>query len=298
VPAEATAKSVSSALRATLLTSANSAGGFGYYAGRTSRIEPTCWALLALGPRATGYEPELHWRFLRACQRASAFLVEDPALPINFGFNAVAAVTMLREPAMRSDPGLRGLLDALVKQSGLQIAQSPHFRQDNSLRGWAWIESTFSWVEPTCWAVLALKRGLAAGIAPAGASARIEEAERMLIDRACRDGGWNYGNSNALGKELFPYIQVSALALLALQNRRDVDAVTRGVRYVQDHWTSEVSALSVALTSICLRRFGRPTEKIEETLLARSAIASSLGNIHAMATALYALAANDDAFTL
>jgi hypothetical protein len=287
-----------SSLRAALLAHANAGDGWGYYPGRSSRIEPTCWALLALGGAARDFDPEPHWRFLTNCQRTSGLLVEDTALPTNVSFNALAAVALLGHSRPGADRALAILLDALVAQAGLQVPQSPNFRQDNSLRGWSWTESTFSWVEPTCWALLALKRAEGRGIMPRDGRARVDEAERMLIDRCCREGGWNYGNSNALGKDLFPYVPVTALALLALQNRRDLDAVSRSLTYLKDHWPSEASTISLALTSLCFRRFGVSTDQVDQTLAARLPIASSLDNIHAMATALCALTANDRAFTI
>jgi hypothetical protein len=287
-------------LRAALIAHANANGGWGYYPGRSSRIEPTCWALLALGSAAGNYDPEPHWRFLTSCQRPSGFLVEDAALPVNFSFNALAAVVMLGHPRLKSDRALGTLVGALVGQAGLQVPQSPNFRQDNSLRGWSWTEGTFSWVEPTCWALLALKRAQSGGISPKDGPARIDEAERMLIDRCCREGGWNYGNANALGKELFPYVPVTALALLALRNRRDTEPVERSLRFLQEQWASEESTISLGLTSICLRRFGFATDQVDQALGLRMPVALALNNIHAIATALYAVAAAsaDDALAV
>ena len=63
--------------------------------------------------------------------------------------------------------------------------------------------ATFSWVEPTSWCILALKKAAPDPTARETAD-RVIEAERMLADRCCLEGGWNYGNSNVLGKELHP----------------------------------------------------------------------------------------------
>lgn len=288
-------------LRAALIAQANASGGWAYYPGRSSRIEPTCWALLALGDERTeGFDPQPHWHFLLNCQRASGLLVEDPALPPNLAFNALAALALQRHTGLRASAALAALLYAVAGQSGLQVAQSPNFQQDNSLRGWPWIEGTFSWVEPTCWALIALKRAQTSGVAIDGAAQRVDEAERLLVDRCCREGGWNYGNANALGKDLFPYISVTALALLALRNRRDADAVTRSLRFLQDQWSTEESTISLGLTSICLRRFGIASDKVDQALVMRLPIASSLNNIHALAVALYAAAdaATDDSLSV
>ena len=286
-------------IRAALIGHANASGGWPYYPGRSSRLEPTCWALLSLGGAANDFDPEPHWRFLASCRRPSGLLVETAALPANVGFNALVAVAMLGHTRFASDAALKTLLDVLVAQAGLQVAQSPNFRQDNSLRGWSWTEGTFSWVEPTALALLALKRAQHYGVMPTAGAARVDEAERMLIDRCCRDGGWNYGNANALGKELFPYVSCTAMALLALQNRRDVEVVPRSLRFLQTEWSTEESTISLALTSICLRRFAIATEKVDRALALRLPVTLSLNNVHAIATALYAIGGSShDALTV
>ena len=43
-----------SRLRQTLLDRASSQGGWAYYAGKAARIEPTCWALVALAEAPQG----------------------------------------------------------------------------------------------------------------------------------------------------------------------------------------------------------------------------------------------------
>jgi hypothetical protein len=72
-------------------------------------------------------------------------------------------------------------------------------------------------VEPTSWALLALKR-MRGALPRRRTEDRIEEAHRLLADRMCRGGGWNYGNKAILGFDLDPYPDTTALALLALQD--------------------------------------------------------------------------------
>ena len=69
---------------------------------------------------------------------------------------------------------------------------------DVTLTGWPWGEGTFSWVEPTSWACLALHR-LGQGDHP-----RVQEGERLLLDRAFDQGGVNYGNRMILGRMTEP----------------------------------------------------------------------------------------------
>ena len=278
------------ALRRILLTRANTTGGWGYYAGKASRLEPTCWALLALGSEAPPGAPVApHAAFLAHTQRPTGWLVEDPSWPINIGFNALAAFTWLSRSDLASDEQRQRLLAALAASKGVRAAQNDTTSQDNSLQGWPWIDATFSWVEPTAWGVLALKQARRAGLAPAGADQRISEAERLLVDRVCRDGGWNYGNASVLHQDLRPYVPTTALALLALQGRRDDPAVVRSLAYLEAHWRDERSATALGLALVCLDVYGRPVADVEAQLAEHLPDAVSFGNMHGLALALLAL---------
>jgi hypothetical protein len=223
---------------------------------------------------------------------------------VNVAFNALVAFTWLNRRDLASDAQIRLLVGRLVLDKGVQLPQTTSYRQDNSLQGWSWLEATFSWVEPTAWAVLALKKAIRAGIVAEDVGrARIAEAERVLIDRCCRDGGWNYGNANVLGQDLFPHVPTTAVALLALQARREEPAVVRSLSFLESHWADEQSALALGLSSICLRTYGRAVDEIERQLLAieqqrleRAEPARGRGEIrnhHARAVALTALSLND-----
>jgi hypothetical protein len=280
-------------LQRMLLADANSRGGWAYYAGKASRLEPTCWALLALsapGVAGTGLAP--HSQFLSGCQQPNGWLVEDPHWPVNIAFNGLAAFTWSVRRELATDEQRRRLVAALVKSKGVKAPQSENFAQDNSLQGWSWIDSTFSWVEPTCWGLLALKKMRSAGFADQAAQARIPEAEQLLIDRTCRAGGWNFGNATVMHQDLRPYVPTTALGLLALQDRRNEPAVTRSVDYLENHWIDEVSAPAMGLSLACLNVYGRPLDKIEARLRAHAERAASFGNLHGVAVALFALSLN------
>ena len=130
---------------------------------------------------------------------------------------------------------LQRLADALVEARGITFEPSPVQRQDNRLQGWSWIDGTFSWAEPTAWAVFGLKKCRALGIVPKGASTRIRDGESLLQDRVCAGGGWNYGNSNVFNKNLPAYIPTTAVALLALQDRQDEAFVRDSLTYLEKH---------------------------------------------------------------
>lgn len=276
--------SLSSTLTGRLLSMRNPDGGWPYYARKTSRLEPTCWALLAL--QAAGEQVSLD--VLQQWPRREGWFVDKSSDAVNVAFNGLAALTLagLSAPPEISAP----LVGALVASKGARIDASRINRQDNSLQGWSWTAGTFSWVEPTAWGMLGLKR-LARPPRGPEVSGRLDEAERLLGDRVCREGGWNHGNSNMLGTELPPYQSTSALGLLALGDRRDTEPAARTLRYLEQSRLSERSAISLGLTGIALGIFGRPAHDVAAALEAEASRTGFLGNAHAMAVAVYAVAA-------
>ena len=264
----------------------NADGGWSYYSGKRSRIEPTCWALLALGQSET---IALDFEVLRRWPRKGGWLIDTVGAPPNHAFNAIAALTLLHSPA---DVALAEPLVRLLSASkGLRLPPDPVVRLDSSLQAWSWVEGTPSWVEPTAWCVLLLKHLTARRPNPEAAE-RIRVGEQMLADRACRDGGWNYGNSNVYGQDLPPYVPTTALALLALQGRR-IDPVVRGLERLERDVFTERSVMALSLAVICLRIYGRPTAVPEEhlkTLLSERDLNAGLNDdLLGLAMALYAL---------
>src|SRR5262245_42989411 len=271
-----TASALQSRLEQALLGAANRAGGWPYYAGKASRIEATCWALLALAEssaagaaewaRAAG--PHLQW--LATTQRRDGLLVDQADAPPNFTANGLAAFVLslwagrpaLAGPSAR--PDLPRLIAALVAAKGVAVDDASE-RQDNRLQGWPWIADTFSWLEPTAWCVLALEKG---GAAAAGAAPRVQEAEKLMLNRPCEPGGWNVGNAAVSGQDLRPYVPTTALALIALQNRREAAEVRRSVSWLRDARLKEPSAIALSLTAIALRLYGLASDDVEARLAA------------------------------
>jgi hypothetical protein len=251
-----------SPLRAELSTilrrARNADGGWAYHSGKQSRIEPTCWALLALA--AAEHQPPdidvlLRWR------RQGAWLADIAGAPPNFAFNALAGLTLIQSRHLLSEEIVRLLINA----RGVQAPPDPAVRLDGSLQAWPWVDGTFSWVEPTAWYALFLKQRLAIGPYP-GAAERVRVGDRVLKDRECQGGGWNYGNSTVYNQDLRPYVPTTALALLALQNLRTDGAVERGLERLQRDITREQSAMALSLAIISLHVHGRAAEGPHEQL--------------------------------
>lgn len=261
-------------------------GGWPYYAGKSSRLEPTCWALLALGAAGASISdaPLASW------PRQEGLFLDRSGGDVNIGFNGLAAV-VLASQGTRDDALIEGLLGV----PGVQLPESQVNRQDNSLRGWPWVDGTFSWVEPTAWAVVGLKKLTASGRSSPMAE-RLEEAERMLADRVCQEGGWNYGNSNMLGSELEPHVPTSALGLIALRDQPDLPAVVKTLDWLQANRLRERSAMALGLTRIALGLFDRPVDDLAQALEAEWRDSRYLGNVHVTGIALYALAASETGY--
>jgi hypothetical protein len=279
------------ALEQYLTVSRNADGGWAYHYGKRSRLEPTCWALLALDERADS-------RVLETWPDAGGLLLERRDGTPNYAFHGLAALT-LNARSIAHERGNGTILGALQRVRGQALPPSRINTQDNSLQGWSWIADTFSWVEPTAWCLLAMKQCARAGVIPVDAE-RIRVAERLLIDRCCRDGGWNYGNANMLGQELRPFVASTALALLAMQDRGALPAIERSIDFLTRAAVAEVSGASLALAFIALSRLGRPTSAVRDALLGQLPTTLAFGNQMAAAMCLYALRAepSHDAFAL
>ena len=271
-------------VRQFLLRARNADGGWGYQAGKASRLEPTCWAILALG-RA------LERKVLEQWPCAEGLLLERSGAAPNYAFHGQAMI-VLRALNLEHAAGNRTLLAALQRVKGTRLPASTINRQDNSLQAWSWIDGTFSWVEPTAWCLLALKQWSATPGAIDDRT-RIVVAERLLLDRCVATGGWNYGNANMLGQELKPFVPTTALTLLSLQDRESLPEVARSVAFLEREATSERSGTSLALALMALRAYGRSTAAVRETLVAQLPTTLGLGKIASAAMSLYALSEAD-----
>jgi hypothetical protein len=134
----------------------------------------------------------------------------------------------------------------------------------------------------------------------AGLDARIDEAERLLIDRTCRPGGWNYGNATVMGRDLRPFVPTTALGLLALQDRRGHEVVARGLATLETLWREEISATAVGLSLLCLNVFARPASALVAQMIDHVDAALAFGSHLGVAVALCALSSSSspDAFRI
>lgn len=234
-------------------------GGWSYYDNKTASVEPTCLALLAL--KNSKFESSKEFvsgiKFLESCIQPSGMVVNPDGrqeaswtIPLvlftfrkfNINPNAIAKMVSI----------LLEIKGAVTKHDkALEI----HAKGINpQLTGWPWSLNTFSWVEPTAWAVLALR---SAGLDD---NPRVIEGIDFLVDRLMDEGGANYGNKTVLGKLLDPVPGPTAICLLALHGTKggsnprvgaSLDYLMRGIDDAQDleHAFWAVLAISLYLSN-------------------------------------------------
>jgi hypothetical protein len=154
---------------------------------------------------------------------------------------------------------------------------------DPRYSGWPWQPGTSSWVEPTAQALMAL-HSVAGHVHDPRLAERVAMGERMLLDRRCRDGGWNYGNRRVLGVDLPSYAESTALALLALAGNPALDGPAAAA-LAESQWRATRSRLARAWLVLCLRRLGVKTEPL-------SALDSN--EVDVMATAIEVLGSDEE----
>lgn len=229
-------------------------GAWPYLPGGPAAPEPT---VLAVGagqpaPRRWLSETDLGWATL--------------ALPLALGD---------REPDLKN-----GLLDSILKLEGTTSETAGDF--DGFLVGWPWVPATFSWVEPTAWALASLQAG------GRGDHARVAEGLRMLADRQCADGGWNAGNPSMLGQELPGYLYLTGIVCLALPaGHPSLPAARRFLDGVRQR----PSALNLSTALLAHLAHGWPAEALVPLLLAEQHDDGGFGRCDRTAWATAALAA-------
>ncbi len=211
----------------------SAAGCWGYLPGASCAGEPTVLAC------AAGLRPPLDW--LETADLGFAWML--------------LGVALRREP--RALDLRRRCCERLLATRALVIERTPG--HDGTIPSWGWVPDTASWVEPTAYAILSL---VATGF---GDHPRVAEGRRMLLDRQCADGGWNYGNPVVLGTVMESYPGPTAWAVMALPPG---EAVDRGLARL-DRAVDEPSTAALALVVLARTAHGRPPGPALEHLLAR-----------------------------
>jgi hypothetical protein len=265
---------------------------WGYRAGDAGFAEPTALVAMAL----------LRWGLTQQARPALQWLAEtqqfDGSVGICRGQSTPAWTTSLAILAWHAAGDYSSNVDRgvewLLSINGEKSPRSRNVGHDTTLDGWPWVAGTHAWVEPTAWAVLALKRvGMSDHV-------RTREGVRLLFDRVLPGGGCNYGNTVVLGQALRPHVQPTGIALSALTDEPDLEGkLNASCHYLLSVLGEETPTASLAYGVLGLAAHGKtPAQATDWLQKASSRTASRDGAPHRLALALLAARANDQALIL
>jgi hypothetical protein len=173
------------------------------------------------------------------------------------------------------------------------VADKDVVAQNDAYYGWSWTPDTASWVEPTSYALLVLRRFAARGASNAFRD-RLRVAESMLLDRMCPGGGWNCGNPMVYGAPGEAQIGPTVWALLALRQMPEREEIRRSLEWLENGWQSVSSPVSLALAQICLRSYGRPTSAVRDALCSAYSSEDAIRNVPGVAWSVLAMSSTQN----
>jgi len=198
-----------------LLSLRGTAPGWSFRSGAEPFSEPSALAILGLAGagRARAADLAATGKWLAGIQQADGSVglaesIPEPTWPTALAILAWGSLGGFAAERSKAAGYLLGFAGA-----HWQKPPDDPVGHDTSIKGWPWAAGTHSWLEPTALALLALKRE------GHGSHERVREGTRLILDRALPGGGWNYGNTTVLGRELRPVPGPTGLALLALSGQ-------------------------------------------------------------------------------
>jgi Squalene-hopene cyclase N-terminal domain len=282
-----------------LLDAQNEDGGWGSVKGKRSNTESTSFALLALKSlevKPFDQQMTAGLRWLLQHQRDDGSWSLNDASKQSSWTTPIAVLALLsfqdqREHALRAGKWILtqegrkpGWIASLLVRLSL-VRKTVEL--DLYRNGWSWTPGAFSWVEPTSYSLMALKK-LKRGLAGTNCEERIRQGEMLLYDRMCENGGWNYGNSRVLGEALWPYPDVTAVALIALQDRAKSEANQTSLRALDAMMREAPSGTALSWGIVCLTLYNQDVWEWKRVLVKNFEKTRFLGETKAVALALLA----------
>lgn len=292
-----------------LLQNQNPNGGWGAVRGKRSNTETTSLAVMALQALAGEATADNRKRGIEWLVRQQN---QTHSWPLNEtvkegSWTTALAITALSDSAEHSERALaaaRWLLEQEGSKPGIlaeivlwATGKSGVNQLNKDLIGWSWVPSSFSWVEPTSYALIALKKQRAR-LAGTNVDERIRQADAMIYDRMCNGGGWNYGNSKVLDYALWPYPDITALALIAMQDHANEKANQESLQVLSKIARETGSGFALCWAAICLNLYGRDNSELLKQIDKRFAATAFLGETKSLALAVIALGAKANPFRI
>lgn len=274
-----------------LAAAQNADGGWGYFPGKQSWLEPTVYALLALADQPGGQVFVRGWRLVRSWELPGGGW-RGCAAENEAHWATSLVVTLYSAVGVYDAACERGVawLAASIGSEGRPLSRMAHWLRpsivefDPALRGWPWQAEDSSWIEPTAHALMALRCAVGhAGhsqVSNPEVASRMAAGTRMLLERRCRDGGWNYGNRRVLGVDLPSYPETTAMALMALDGHASV-AWGAALNHVERMWRETRSPLARAWLAACLLQYRgeRPEPTVAGSRVEDDIVVAAVGAI-------------------
>jgi len=277
----------------------NPDGGWGAIAEKQSNTESTALGLLALRSLDDSRENSV-------LEKAEQWLAntQNPDGSWSYGAGSKApswstalGVMALSDSSVEAEPLVRagnwilaqegskpGILAKLILALSFQ---KKAVRLNDDLVGWSWTPGSFSWVEPTSYCLIGLKK-IKSKLSAKVVEERVDQAELMIYDRMCEGGGWNYGNAAVYGDPLWPYPDITALALIALQDHKERNDNRVSLRALSKMAETTDSGLALGWATICLSVYGEDISELRKRLDQKFAKTKFLGETKPVALAILA----------
>ena len=280
-----------------LLGAQNEDGGWGAVKGKRSNTESTSFVLMALkslegNPFDRQTTAGLKWLLQRQKDDGSWSL--NDASKQSSWTTPIAALALLsfqdqREHALRAAKWIltqEGRKPGWVATLLFRLSLLKKVTElDPYLSGWSWTAGAFSWVEPTSYSLMTLKK-LKRSLDGTNCEERIRQGEMLIYDRMCENGGWNYGNSRVLGEALWPYPDVTAVALIALQDRARSEANQTSLRALESMMREAASGTALGWGILCLKLYDQDVQEWQRILVKNFEKTRFLGETKTVALAL------------
>ncbi len=274
-------------------------GSWPYHPEGDTSLETTAWCAIAL--RSDKTITEKTWQFYNQCQNSNGGWSTDSTDP-NSDWTSNLVVLSLRVMAenLPLEPEKRSLLESgykyLIKsrqQANLEFLRWI-FRllklpaNFPSGRGWPFVPGTVMLVEPTTYALMALKPIRHSAEEPL--KSVIALAEEYLFNRFCQRGGWNYGENIRLTEQLPAYPVTTAQAIVALQDKPDNERIQTGVKFLTESARKDNTVMSLAWSALARDCLGLDARQELEMLAKQQRKDGSFGgNIYLTALSTCAL---------
>jgi hypothetical protein len=227
-----------------------------------ARPDAACWAIIALQIAGTGSDliekgreqlVDAQYKDGRICISSDH---KDTYWPTPLAILAWQGAPKYKGPQTKAIKFLLAFDEILTTEFNQDV-----LGHDGLIKGWPWVAHTHPWVEPTAYALIALR------ISGYGAHERAQDAVKLLIDRQLPHGGWNYGNTFVFKQELRPMPDTTGLALQALSGLVPREKIEKSILYLQSQLASLRTPIALGWTILGLKAWRQEINKLTESIV-------------------------------